>query len=199
VPDLWELADVVRRPLLTTSLLDTGPFVDLHSAVLDREGKGLLLVGGSRSGKTTLALELVDRGWTCFSDEVALLGDDVVKSFPMPLRIRDPERWDRWAAEWGPSVSAPTGAFQVPPQMPHLGTTTNPRWLAILAPLDEEDPAHGSLSVGEAAAACGRCVTDVGPDDVRVLVQLVRGVARTRLRGNLKARIERVDAFTKAT
>jgi hypothetical protein len=47
---------------------------DLHSAgVVDRDGRGVLIVGPSGSGKSTLALQLALAGWGYLSDDELLL------------------------------------------------------------------------------------------------------------------------------
>jgi len=56
----------------------------LHSAVLGRDGKVHLFPGGSRSGKTTLALKLSRAGYTYFSEEMAPLDVESGKVNPFP-------------------------------------------------------------------------------------------------------------------
>jgi hypothetical protein len=57
---------------------------DLHSAgVVDpHDGKGVLIVGPSRSGKSTLAVQLASAGWSYLSDDEVLLSlvDDAVEA-----------------------------------------------------------------------------------------------------------------------
>jgi len=43
----------------------------VHAACLDIVGRGCILTGASTVGKSTLAVELLRRGWTVFSDEIA--------------------------------------------------------------------------------------------------------------------------------
>jgi hypothetical protein len=43
----------------------------LHASVVERSGRAILISGASGVGKSTLALELVDRGWRLLSDDIA--------------------------------------------------------------------------------------------------------------------------------
>lgn len=45
----------------------------LHASAVAHRGKGLLLVGGTRSGKTTTALNLLLHGWSWLANDVVLL------------------------------------------------------------------------------------------------------------------------------
>jgi hypothetical protein len=54
----------------------------IHAASLARGGDGVILAGPSRSGKTTLALELVRRGLRLLSDEHALSHPDATTILP---------------------------------------------------------------------------------------------------------------------
>lgn len=62
----------------------------IHAGVVSRDGQGIILAADSTHGKTTLVLELVQRGFKFLSDEMAALGraDRQVHPFPRSLRIR---------------------------------------------------------------------------------------------------------------
>jgi HprK-related kinase A len=66
-------------------------YLILHSAVVERGGKALLLAGQSGSGKSTLCAGLVLQGWRLLSDEMALirLSDGRVQPFPRPVGLKD--------------------------------------------------------------------------------------------------------------
>lgn len=66
-------------------------YLILHSAVVERNGKGVMLSAMSGSGKSTLAAELVMRGWRLFSDELALIdGPDLrLIPFPRPVSLKN--------------------------------------------------------------------------------------------------------------
>jgi hypothetical protein len=62
----------------------------IHAGVVANGDQGVILAADSCHGKTTLALELVRRGFRFLSDEMAALGrsDQQVHPFPRSLRVR---------------------------------------------------------------------------------------------------------------
>ncbi|MEJ7846697.1 MAG: hypothetical protein WKF92_01255 [Pyrinomonadaceae bacterium] len=63
--------------------------VFIHSGVVARNGKAILIPGNSYSGKSTLIAELVKNGAVYYSDEYAILDENgLVHSFPRPLAMR---------------------------------------------------------------------------------------------------------------
>jgi len=66
-------------------------YLILHSAVVEKNGKAVMLSATSGSGKSTLAAELAMRGWRLFSDELALVdgpGMNLVP-FPRPVSLKN--------------------------------------------------------------------------------------------------------------
>ena len=59
-------------------------YLQLHAATLSFEGQGVVLVGNSGVGKSTLAAGLVSRGWTYLSDEFAMIHPDTLRLHPFP-------------------------------------------------------------------------------------------------------------------
>lgn len=59
----------------------------LHAAVVERDGRALVLTGESGAGKSTLAALLGERGWRLMGDEFALLDPDSGMIFPFPRAI----------------------------------------------------------------------------------------------------------------
>lgn len=57
----------------------------VHSAMLEVNGKGLMLPGQSGSGKSTLAVSLLSHGYHCYSDEIAVISADDNQLMPIPL------------------------------------------------------------------------------------------------------------------
>ena len=131
--DPWSLANEMRNALFSTVLGATaGNVVALHAAVVERDGAGLLLAGSSGSGKTTLTLELVGRGWTYHSDDLApiYIESGMIASFPKPLHVKDLSRWELYRERWNPPswVPAPSHSFLVP------AFTFEPATNAVVAP-----------------------------------------------------------------
>lgn len=118
IHDPWKLAASLEYVLIMHSLETTTSVVPIHAAVLVRDGSALLLVGKSGTGKTTLALELVGRGWDYLSDDLAAIDRSSrrVRPFPKPLKIEDREVWERLAPLWTPPgwLPQPHGEFMVP-------------------------------------------------------------------------------------
>jgi HprK-related kinase A len=59
-------------------------FLMLHSAVLERNGRALLLPAAPGDGKTTLCAGLAHRGWRTLSDEFGLIRPDTCDMIPIP-------------------------------------------------------------------------------------------------------------------
>ena len=59
----------------------------LHSAVLERNGRALLLPAPSGSGKSTLCAALLFSGWRLLSDELALIQPGTAALLPIPRPV----------------------------------------------------------------------------------------------------------------
>lgn len=66
-------------------------YIQIHAAVLSKDGRGLILAGAPGAGKTTLAAALLMRGWQYATDEFALIDPDTLRLVPYPkaLSIKD--------------------------------------------------------------------------------------------------------------
>lgn len=66
-------------------------FLTIHSAVLEKNGKALILPAPPGSGKSTLCAALISRGWRLLSDEMALLDMDNghIVPFPRPVSLKN--------------------------------------------------------------------------------------------------------------
>lgn len=62
-------------------------YLMLHSAVVEKGGRALILPGPPGSGKSTLSAALVHRGWRLLSDEVALIRPQDMLLVPVPRPI----------------------------------------------------------------------------------------------------------------
>jgi len=65
-------------------------FAIIHSAVVEKNGKGLILPGTPGSGKSTLCAALVCCGWRLLSDEMALISLETnqIQPFPRPIALK---------------------------------------------------------------------------------------------------------------
>ena len=62
-------------------------FVAMHAAVVEREGRALIISGESGAGKSTLCAALVLDGWRLLSDEFALLDPETGMLSPLPRPV----------------------------------------------------------------------------------------------------------------
>jgi HprK-related kinase A len=62
-------------------------FITLHSAVLARDGRALILPAPSGSGKSTLCAGLAFRGWRLLSDELSVFDPKTREIVPVPRPI----------------------------------------------------------------------------------------------------------------
>ena len=62
-------------------------YLIIHAAVVERDGRALLLPAPPGSGKSTLCAALVARSWRLLSDELALIDVDSGKVVPIPRPI----------------------------------------------------------------------------------------------------------------
>ncbi|PST27303.1 serine kinase [Mesorhizobium plurifarium] len=71
-----EAAPALKALLTEDVLANLGMNVALHAALLVKNGKGLLICGAPGAGKSTLALALLDAGFACGGDDIALMRPD---------------------------------------------------------------------------------------------------------------------------
>lgn len=161
-------ADQRRDPLfylITFSLvilLRYRGWYPLHTAALARDGRGLLLVAKSDSGKSTATLNLVRHGWNYLSDDTVLLRavDDRVQahSFRRNFCVNPdatahfPELEDH---EWPPSLSDAT-KWQVDIEQIYPGQftpTCTPRALVLPeivdAPKSQMEPVDAKMALAQ--------------------------------------------------
>jgi len=136
-------------------------FFIVHAAVVERDGKAILLCGPPGSGKSTLCAALVARGWRLLSDEVALVCPDTLKIFatarPISLKNESIEVIERFApsAVFGPrALETHKGivAHVAPPEQSvrHINADAHPCW--ILFPSYAADAATRLTPIPKARA-----------------------------------------------
>ncbi len=85
-------------------------YLILHAAVLERNGRALILPAPSGSGKSTLAAALTFRGWRLLSDELTLIdvASGEIVALPRPISLKNASitalRTFAPEAEFGPVV-----------------------------------------------------------------------------------------------
>jgi HprK-related kinase A len=180
-------------------------FLMLHSAVLERNGRALLMPAAPGHGKTTLCAALALRGWRFFSDEFGLLHPGEVEMFPvprpMPLKNASIQVIRRFepAAELGPEIVgtikgtvahllAPAASVAAASQSAPAGWIVFPRWQAGAATaLTPVDPASAFMQLarnafnyemaGEAGFASLRQIVESAPAYSLVYSELDEAVA----------------------
>jgi hypothetical protein len=85
-------------PMLLSVLAGSVGLVELHASCVARDQRGLVLIGPSRSGKSTLALALTEAGFRLLADDRTFCslkhGTLLAWGMPRPLKLR------REAAAW---------------------------------------------------------------------------------------------------
>jgi len=74
----------------SVALSDVAPMF-MHAAVLERDGRALIMPAASGSGKSTLCAALAWRGWRLFSDEMAVFGFETggLRPNPRPVSLKN--------------------------------------------------------------------------------------------------------------
>ena len=143
--------------LVTAALDGTSDFFHMHGAALCAPTRraGVIIVGNSGTGKTTLALGLMLRGFTPFSDDVALIEPGTLHL--QPLRRAFHIAADTWPLLDGlaggrisSEADAPPGYFS-PTQWAHAPVPV--RWVLFLERIPGRTPRLFPMQPAEAAAA----------------------------------------------
>lgn len=142
--------------LITGALERRDDIFQLHGAALcapTRRG-GIVLVGDSGAGKTTLSLGLMLSGFVPFTDDVALLEPTTLNLQPLrrAFHVND-ETWSLIEGLSGPLTrerDLPSGYF-MPPQWAECPVPV--RWIVFLDRRSSPPPRLAPLSTAEAATA----------------------------------------------
>ena len=82
------IPELVVNPLIWYKLNVKG-YPVVHGSAVSRDGKGYVFAGRGASGKSIIALGLVERGFQLVSDHFVILSDDEVLSLAAPFHIMD--------------------------------------------------------------------------------------------------------------
>lgn len=136
----------------------------LHTAALAQDGRGLLLVAESDSGKSTAALNLVREGWNYLSDDTVLLRAEAgpVRAFSFRRNFcLDPEAAVHFPElanhDWPPSMSDPT-KWQVDVERLYPGQFGAPCAPRVVILLRLVDAATSTLAPAEAKTVLGHLI-----------------------------------------
>ena len=160
--DPWVIACTIRNYAAKVALQLSDGVVGLHASSARRDGPALLIAGPSGTGKTTLLLDLVARGWSAAGDDlVALEASGRVRTWAKPVHVRDPATWSRLKGDWDvPAwVPPPRASGLLPPASVRMNAGTFEAG-GIVFPVhrDRARPACELLSpaaaAGMAAANC---------------------------------------------
>jgi len=203
-PDVLSAHDHHRRDplfyLITSSLvilLRYRGWYALHTAALALEGRGLLLVAQSDSGKSTAALNLVRQGWHYLSDDTVLLHAEADRVQAYAFRRNfcvDPDATAHFPElgdhDWPPSLSDPQ-KWQVDVDRLHPGQfvpVCTPRVLVLPeivdAPESRVEPVDAKVALAQLVDQGALFLTpspDVARRHLDVLAQLVNQSRAYRL------------------
>lgn len=92
---IGDALDCLEWRITAVILQNLAHFVQLHAAGLVSAEKALLLSGPPGSGKTSLALSMLRRGWKCLSDEIMLIDpvSETIWPFPRNFHINRKSMW----------------------------------------------------------------------------------------------------------
>jgi hypothetical protein len=175
-PDVWLMANEIRYLLVERAIELAPELVVLHAAALSRDSERVILAGESGIGKTTLTLELLERGWRYLSDDIVPVSrDGAIQAFPKPIGIKDIDRWP-WGSETGAEgwPPPPTDGFLLPPPRGTIDLEGGPATLLVFLSRAEEGASWQEISAGHALIRCQELVRGVGRDSLKNLGNLCR-------------------------
>lgn len=177
--DPWSVANAIKHSVVEHALERAKSVWGIHAAVVARGDACVLLAGASRAGKTSLCLELLERGWSYASDDLApiVVGAAEVLPFPRAMALRDPDVWDRYSEKWNPPgwLPRPVGPFQLPASLFRLvgSQPIDPTHVFFVNPDHSEAPICNPLSRGLAAVQLSQYVRWLGEPDLETLSKLI--------------------------
>jgi hypothetical protein len=183
-----ELADFVRA-LVQWSVDQSARHYVFHAGAVEHVGRGVLLPGGSRAGKSTLVAALAARGFGVLSDEVGALdlGDQSLVGFPRALCLRDDTLTVLGLSDSsGQRLPGDSSRMVAVRSLGGVRKSAAPLALVVVAAYQREgDPVLRKLRVGEATVALMESACSQRRFKVRGLdfvIGLARRVPTYRLR-----------------
>lgn len=195
-PDPERVAEQLLWRVSADALAGCEEYLLVHAgAISTPDAQGILVLGDSGAGKTTLVAALVQEGYGYLSDEAGVidLGDGTMHPWPRPLGFEPAtQQMVRFAGHGSRHVLAESlrpGA---------IGTRCRIRHVIDYSYLADAETSVCPLSGGEAVVAIGRSSPGLrhhGQRGLDLIVRVVKGAGRHRMvSGNLD---EAVRAFAK--
>lgn len=175
--DPWWVAEQMRHFLVEDSVSGAPEILDLHAAVVMKGSEVILLAGPSKTGKTTLTLSFLERGWTYMSDDLAPIdpATGLVGAFPKPVSVRTRAVWERLAADWALSwPERPQTYFLLPAVMLPLSISEGVAATRLLFPrfAPGAETRIEPVTSASAASRCGEYMRRVDVSRLRALIAL---------------------------
>jgi hypothetical protein len=184
----WDLDPARQREFLTTgwvTLLHAGGLFALHANAIQGPMGGVLLVGPSGAGKTTLSASLAAAGWKWIADDVVLLRsvDEDIQAFPL-----------RRGFAWAPADAASSrrNGKQLVADLPDVGRGPSFCFLRAVVFVSVGGGAHSEVSPIDETTALSRLMEQsptlllhprLAGTQLEVLGRLLRQSTWTSFRG----------------
>lgn len=145
------LFDYAHTSILNAALAQSRTHFLIHGAALSVDGAGIIVAGHAGCGKTTLALELVRRGFRFLSDDIAAIGRADHRLYPFPKSLGLWPGTRQLIPEAGrlPQGTMGRQLVDIEAIYPHrLGEPCPPQHLVVLtSPRRETEQVEGALYV----------------------------------------------------
>ena len=160
----WGLLSELGGLMVDRAVQEASGVMIIHAAAVARADVTLVMPGLTGMGKSTLTLELLQRGWSYMSDDIVPVdvSTGCALPFPKPISIKDPSRWEALSKRWHGLHAAlpfPASEFLLPARA--FDVVTDPRRpLYVAAPCFRISGKRSMdrLTTAEAVAAVGPSV-----------------------------------------